>query len=127
LLGVEQTSDNDSAITGKKYWVKMNTNGKIFVDIPWDNNTHYTAIPILGGNTATSNATSDTANNATYLNIIENSSKSGGIQITGDGTGTTVKAKNGLLTITSKWRAATTSQEGYAPKLALASTDTIAT
>jgi hypothetical protein len=50
----------------------MNANGKLFVDIPWDDNTHYTAVPILGGSTATSNATSDTANDATYLNIIEN-------------------------------------------------------
>lgn len=100
ILGAAQTSDQDSAITGKKYWVKMNANGKLFVDIPWADNTHYTAVPILGGSTATSNATSDTANDATYLNIIENSTKSGGIQITGSGA-TTVKANGGVLTINS--------------------------
>lgn len=100
ILGVAKTSDADTAITGKKYWVKMNTNGKLFVDIPWNDNTHYTAVPILGGSTATSNATSDTANNATYLNIIENSTKSGGIQIIGSGA-TTVKANGGVLTINS--------------------------
>jgi len=76
---VAKTSDADSAITGKKYWVKMNANGKLFIDIPWADNTHYTAVPILGGTDATSNATLDTANDATYLNIIENSAKSGGI------------------------------------------------
>lgn len=62
--------------------------------------THYTATPILGGSTATSNATSATANTATYLNLVENAAKSGGIQITGSGA-TTVSANNGVLTITS--------------------------
>jgi hypothetical protein len=65
-----------------------------------DTNTHYTANPILGNSSATSNASSDTTNSTTYLNIIENSAKSGGIQITGSG-GTSVKAKDGVLTISS--------------------------
>ena len=118
ILGVAKTSDADSAITGKKYWVKMNANGKLFIDVPWNDNTHYTAVPILGGTDATSNATSDTANDSTYLNIIENSAKSGGIKITGSGA-TTVKANTGVLTInsTNTWKAANNSQEGYVPKL----------
>jgi len=60
--------------------------------------THYTAIPVVGVQTATTNATSDVAD--PYVNIIENSAKSGGIQISGAG-GTTVKAKNGVITISS--------------------------
>lgn len=68
--------------------------GAVFTD------THYTVTPVLGGSSATSNATSDTANDATYLNVIENSAKSGGIQIVGSGA-TTVSAKNGVLTISS--------------------------
>jgi len=67
--------------------------------IPADD-THYTATPILGASSATSNSTTDTTNAATYLNIVENNTKSGGVQIKGTGA-TTVKAKNGLLTITS--------------------------
>jgi len=57
----------------------MNANGKIYVDVPWDTNTHYTAVPVLGASTATANATSDTTNITTYLNIVENNAKSGGI------------------------------------------------
>ena len=40
FLGIAKTSDADSAITGKKYWVKMNANGKLFVDIPWTDTTY---------------------------------------------------------------------------------------
>jgi hypothetical protein len=40
MLGVAKTSDADSAITDKKYWVKMNANGKLFVDIPWTDHTY---------------------------------------------------------------------------------------
>lgn len=72
----------------------------INIKIPANPNTHYTAVPILGASNATSNATSATANTATYLNIIENNAKSDGVQITGSG-GTTVSAKSGKLTITS--------------------------
>lgn len=85
--------------SGKNYAIAKDSNGKLYVNVPWEN-THYTATPILGASTATSNATSATANDATYLNIIENSTKSGGIQVTGSG-GTTVSAVSGKLTITS--------------------------
>lgn len=62
--------------------------------------SHYTATPVLGGSSATSNATTATANNATYLGIVENSAHSGHVQITGSG-GTSVSAVSGVLTITS--------------------------
>lgn len=63
-----------------------------------DTNTHYTAVPVLGASSDTSNATSETLN--PYLNIIENDVKSGGIQIKGDGA-TSIKAINGVVTISS--------------------------
>lgn len=63
-----------------------------------DTNTHYTAVPVLGASSDVSNATSETLN--PYLNIIENSVKSGGIQIKGDGA-TSIKAINGVVTISS--------------------------
>ena len=63
-----------------------------------DTNTHYTAIPVLGASTAVANATSSVSN--PYLNIVENSAKSGGIQIKGGGA-TTVSAINGVITISS--------------------------
>ena len=66
-----------------------------------DNDTHYKALLVLAGtNNATSNATSATANTATYLNTIENGAKSGSIKITGGGA-TSVSAINGTITITS--------------------------
>lgn len=63
-----------------------------------DTNTHYTAVPVLGTSSDTSNAISVTLN--PYLNIIENNVKSGGIQIKGDGA-TSVSAINGVVTISS--------------------------
>lgn len=33
ILGA--AADNTTNITGKQYWVKMNANGKIYVDVPW--------------------------------------------------------------------------------------------
>ena len=63
-----------------------------------DTNTHYTAVPVAGGSSATSNATSATSD--PYINIVENSAKSGGIQIKGSGA-TTVSAKDGVITINS--------------------------
>ena len=66
--------------------------GAVFTD------SHYTAVPVLGASDSKANAT--TSNDATYLNIIENDAKSGGIQIKGSGA-TTVSATNGVLTINS--------------------------
>ena len=63
-----------------------------------DTNTHYTAVPVLGASSDVSNATSATLD--PYLNIIENSVKSGGIQIKGDGA-TSITAINGVVTISS--------------------------
>ena len=63
-----------------------------------DTNTHYTAVPVLGASSDTSNATSETLD--PYLNIIENDVKSGGIQIKGGGA-TSIKAINGVVTISS--------------------------
>ena len=75
--------------------LKMGTSGKP----EWG--TDYTAVPILAATSgATTNATSDTQNDATFLNIIENNTVSGSIQIEGSGD-TSVKAKNGKLTISS--------------------------
>ena len=66
--------------------------------MPANPNTHYTAVPVLGGQNATSNAATDTTD--PYLNIIENGAKSGGVQIAGSGA-TSVKAKDGKVTISS--------------------------
>ena len=67
---------------------------------PTNTDTHYKATPVLGASDAVANASTETGNTATYLNIVENGGKSGGIQIKGSGA-TTVSAINGVLTISS--------------------------
>lgn len=93
-----ETSLGTIGTTAKLYAVGVDSNGKLCVSVQWDD-THYTATPILGATNATTNATAATANNATYMNIIENNAKSGGLQITGSGL-VEVSAKDGVLTIT---------------------------
>ena len=85
--------------SGTKNYAVQLSGDKAYVNVPWtDTDTHYTATPILGTVNAKTNSTTDTSNTATYLNIVENNTKSGGVQITGSGL-VTVTAKNGLLTI----------------------------
>lgn len=93
VLGGVKTGDAVNDITGM-------TAVHIKDGIIYYKDTHYKAIPILGIATSTSNVNESTTNTTTYLNIIENNLKSGGIQITGS-KGTTVTAKDGVLTISS--------------------------
>ncbi len=75
--------------------VKTDTSGNIIIS---SIDTHYTATPVLGATGAVINATSSVSD--PYLNIVENSAKSGGIQIKGSGA-TSVSAVNGIITISS--------------------------
>ena len=75
--------------------VKTDTSGNIVIS---SIDTHYTATPVLGATGAVINATSSVPD--PYLNIVENSVKSGGIQIKGSGA-TSVSAVNGIITISS--------------------------
>ena len=75
--------------------VKTDTSGNIVIS---SIDTHYTATPVLGATGAVINATSSVSD--PYLNIVENSVKSGGIQIKGSGA-TSVSAVNGIITISS--------------------------
>ena len=92
--GVTSVVGETGDVTAAQISSALTGNGAVLTD------THYSAVPVLGDSTATSNATSDTANNATYLNIVENGSKSGGVQIIGSGN-TTVSAKDGVITVSS--------------------------
>ena len=67
--------------------------------VPTDTDTHYTAtIAVAASNSGTSDATSDTTNSTTFLNVVENGSVSDSVQVTGSGT-VTVTAANGVVTI----------------------------
>ena len=74
----------------------------MFVNVPWtdtDTNTHYKAVPHAGTNSSTS-ATA-TTNGNTYINIVENDSRSGGINIKGTGATTVTSDTSGVITINS--------------------------
>ena len=65
-----------------------------------DSDTHYTADLVVGStNSAISNASS-TTNSSTFINTVENGTKSGSIQIQGSGA-TAVTSSNGVITISS--------------------------
>lgn len=76
--------------------------------------SHYTAVPVLGSSDSISNTSVATDNAATYLNIIENGAKSGGIQIKGLDA-TVVSALNGVLTIKSANTKVTSASNHYNP------------
>lgn len=87
---------------GKNYPVELNSDGQMFVNVPWtdtDTNTHYKAVPHAGTNSSTS-ATA-TTNGNTYINIVENNSRSGGINVKGTGATTVTSDSNGVITINS--------------------------
>lgn len=75
--------------------VTSDVNGKITIT-GTDKDTHYTAVPHIGTSTSTSNQT--TTNTNTYINIVENSARSGGVQVTGSN-GISVSGASGTLTI----------------------------
>lgn len=75
--------------------VTSDANGKITIT-GTDKDTHYTAVPHIGTNTSTSNQT--TTNTNTYINIVENSARSGGVKVTGSN-GISVSGASGTLTI----------------------------
>ena len=88
--------------SGKDYPVELNSDGQMFVNVPWtdtDTNTHYKAVPHAGTNSSTS-ATA-TTNGNTYINIVENDSRSGGINVKGTGATTVTSDSNGVITINS--------------------------
>ena len=88
--------------SGKDYPIELNSDGQMFVNVPWtdtDTNTHYKAVPHAGTNSSTS-ATA-TTNGNTYINIVENDSRSGGINIKGTGATTVTSDTSGVITINS--------------------------
>ena len=96
------SSSENTAAWGKSVTVGTvaGTDLKFVMPANPNTDTHYKATPVLGASDAIVNASTATGNTATYLNIVENGGKSGGIQVKGSGA-TTVSAVNGVLTISS--------------------------
>lgn len=78
--------------------VTSDVNGNIIISST-DNDTHYKATPHAGSSSSTSAVA--TTNGNTYINIVENGARSGGINIKGSGATTVTSDANGVITIAS--------------------------
>ena len=98
LGGVKSTTTGTTS--DRDYNVEVKNDGTMKVNVPWtDTNTHNTAYLRAGNNTSTSNEA--TNNGGTYLKIVDGSSKTSSLKISGTG-GTEVKSDgSGNITIES--------------------------
>ena len=91
------TVDNQGHVSATTAVTKADITG---LGIPGsDTNTHYTAVPHAGSSSST--AATATTNGNTYINIVENGARSGGINIKGSGATTVTSDANGVITISS--------------------------
>ena len=79
---------------GKKYKVQLDSDNNAYVNVPWENDTHYTSYLYAGNSTASSN---QDANNP-YLVLRENNTKRSGIQFVGKGN-VSISSSSGVITI----------------------------
>ncbi len=95
------TASTGGTASDRYYGVELDSNGKMFVNVPWtDSNTHYTSKNIVGASSsATANATSTNGN--TYINHIENGSVSSYHKIYGSGATTVTSDSSGSIKISS--------------------------
>ena len=88
-----------SNTAGKYYAVEIDSDGRLFANVPWtDTNTHHQAKLIVG---ATSTATENAAvtANSIYANVIENNQVRSSNNIAGSGSVTVSSDANGKITI----------------------------
>ena len=89
-----------SNTAGKYYAVEIDSDGRLFANVPWtDTNTHHQAKLIIGA-TSTATANAAVTANSLYANVIENSSVRSSNNIVGSGSVTVSSDANGKITIT---------------------------
>ena len=91
------------AENGKNYPVLLDSSSeKAYVNVPWENNTHYASNSILAdSNTATANTTTTLANGKVRINHIENGKVTSSALIKGTGSTIVTASTDGTITISS--------------------------
>lgn len=101
---VAATSDNLGGIrigfpeSGKNYQVKLDSNNKAYVTVPWEANTHYTTRLYVGDGTAENKVTT---NGNTRIAITDDNTVRNYITLIGSGATTVSSDDNGKITINS--------------------------
>ena len=87
----------------KNYPVLLDSSSeKAYVNVPWENNTHYASNSILAdSNTATANTTTDLTNGKVRINHIENGKVTSSAIIKGTGSTIVTASTDGTITISS--------------------------
>ena len=86
--------------SGKNYPVALDANGRMYVNVPWeDTNTHYNAYNSVGNSDSISNGS--TSNGATYFKLVDGGVVRSAISIKGSGGTTVTSDSNGNITINS--------------------------
>lgn len=96
LGGVKSTTTGTTS--GRDYYVQVESDGKMKVNVPWENNTHYSSKTVI---CKTNNGTSDTAvtsSETVYLNHVENGAVQSSHKILGTNCNITADS-SGHLTI----------------------------
>lgn len=109
-LGVKQldsqaTVNTASTTNGKYYPVGANKDGKLIVNVPWTDNSHYIASIIAGATGSTVNAAT-TENDDTYIHILDKNDgtviSNTKIKIVGDGSVKISSDNSGNITISGE-------------------------
>lgn len=98
-IAADTATDSLTLVAGNNITITPDaTNDKITITAT-NTDTHYKASPHAG--TSSSTSATATTNGNTYINIVENGARSGGINIKGAGATTVTSDANGVITVSS--------------------------
>lgn len=88
--------------SGRVYPVRLDKNGKLAVNVPWTDTSHYSAYLYAGANNATAHAAVSSGTNI-YLCLRENNSQRSAVQIKQGNNMTISSDANGIITFASSY------------------------